>query len=281
MSDTIRTVALLHPGAMGASVGAAATGRARVVWASEGRSVDTRARAVSAGLDDVESLTRALEVADLVVSVCPPHAAEDLGRAVAGLGYSGLYLDANAISPDRTRRIGALLAEAGTHLVDGGIIGGPAWRAGTTRLYLSGERAAEVAAVFESSPLETVVLDGPVGAASALKMAYAAYSKGSAALVAGILALANHEGVQDALIEEWSRGEGRLARDYERMIGAAVPKAWRYVGEMDEIAATFAAAGLPSGFHEAASALYQRLERYKDAAPPPPTAEVIAELLRE
>ncbi|MCC6236963.1 MAG: NAD(P)-dependent oxidoreductase [Dehalococcoidia bacterium] len=277
----MRTVALLHPGAMGTSVGAAAAGNARVVWASEGRSADTRARAVSAGLEDIESLTRALEVADLVISVCPPHAAEDVAREVATRGYARLYLDANAISPDRTRRIADVLAEAGAQLVDGGIIGGPAWRAGTTRLYLSGERAAEVAAVFEGSPLETSVLDGPVGAASALKMAYAAYSKGSAALVAGILALATHEGVHDALLEEWARREGRLARDHERMIGAAVPKAWRYVGEMDEIAATFAAAGLPSGFHEAASALYRRLERYKDAAPPPPTAEVIAELLRE
>ncbi len=279
--DTIRTVALLHPGAMGASVGAAAAGNARVVWASEGRSADTRARAVGAGLEDAESLPRALEVADLVISVCPPHAAEDLARDVAARGYAGRYLDANAISPERTRRIGALLAGTGARLVDGGIIGGPAWRGGTTRLYLSGDCAAEVAAVFEGSPLEAVVLDGPVGAASALKMAYAAYSKGSAALVAAILTLATHEGVHAALLEEWARGEGRLARDYERMIGAAVPKAWRYVGEMDEIAATFAAAGLPSGFHEAASALYRRLERYKDSAPPPPTAEVVAELLRE
>ncbi len=276
----IETVGLLHPGAMGASVGAAAGGRARVVWASAGRSADTRARAVSAGLEDVETLERLLAVADLVVVVCPPHAAEDVAQAVAAVGFRGIYLDANAVSPARTRRIAAVVGGAGAAFVDGGIIGGPAWRGGTTRLYLAGERAAEAAACFEGSPLDALVLDGGIGAASALKMAYAAYSKGSAALIAAILALAEHEGVRPALLAEWGRGDGRLAREYERTIAAAVPKAWRYVGEMDEIAATFAAAGLPSGFHEAASALYQRLDSYRDADPPPPTDEVTARLLR-
>jgi 3-hydroxyisobutyrate dehydrogenase-like beta-hydroxyacid dehydrogenase len=275
----IATVGLLHPGAMGASVGAAAATQARVLWASEGRSADTRARAVSAGLEDAGSLEALAGAADLVISVCPPHAAEDVASAVAATGFAGLYLDANAISPQRARRIGEIVGASGAAFVDGGIIGGPAWRPNTTRLYLSGERAAEVAAVFEGSPLGAIVLEGPAGTASALKMAYAAYTKGSAALVAGILALATCEGVERPLLDEWRRGDGRLGNEYERMIAGAVPKAWRYVGEMEEIAATFAAAGLPSGFHEAAAALYARLDDYRDADPPPPTEEVIARLL--
>lgn len=277
----IEAVGLLHPGAMGTSVGAAAAGRARVRWASEGRSVDTAARAASAGLEDAGSLEALAQASELIISVCPPHAAEDLARAVAATGFAGLYLDANAVSPARTRRIGEIVEAAGARFVDGGIIGGPAWRAGTTRLYLSGPAASEVAAVFEGAPLSALVLEGPVGAASALKMSYAAYTKGVAALVAGALALATHEGVHPTLLQEWARGDGRLAREYERLIAGAVPKAWRFAGEMDEIAATFEAAGLPPGFHEAAAALYRRLDAYRDADPPPPTSEVIAQLLRD
>ncbi len=275
-------VGLLHPGAMGASVGAAALSRgARVLWASAGRSADTAARAASAGLEDAHTLEALAAASNVVISVCPPHAAEDMARAVAETGFAGLYLDANAVSPERARRIGAIVAASGAAFVDGGIIGGPAWRGGTTRLYVSGDRAAEVGALFEGSPLEARVLDGEVGAASALKMAYAAYSKGTAALVAAILALARREHVEGALLDEWGRGDGRLAREYERQLGAAVPKAWRYVGEMHEIAATFDAAGLPSGFHEAAAEVYRRLEEYRDASPVPPTAEVVARLLRD
>ena len=275
------TIGLLHPGAMGSAVGASLTPRARVLWASEGRSPATAERAATAGLHDAATLGAVCAASDLIISVCPPHAAEDVARDVAVAGFSGVYLDANAVSPARARRIAELVGAAGAGFVDGGIIGGPPWRAGTTRLYLSGVRASEVAASFAGSPLETVVLDGPVGAASALKMVYAAYSKGSAALVAAILATASREGVKDALIGEWSRGDGRLARQHDGMVRAAVPKAWRYVGEMDEIAATFAAAGLPPGFHEAAATLYRRLDTYRDADPAPDLDEVIATLLRD
>ena len=277
----MRTIGLLHPGAMGSAVGASLLPRARVLWASEGRSAATVDRAARAGLEDARNLDALAAASDLVISVCPPHAAEDVGREVAATGFAGVYLDANAVSPARTRRIAELVGAGGADFVDGGIIGGPPWRPGTTRLYLSGARALDVAACFEGGPLEAVVLDGPVGAASALKMVYAAYSKGSAALVAAILATASREGVRDALLEEWARGDGRLAKQHDGLVRGAVPKAWRYVGEMEEIAATFAAAGLPSGFHEAAATLYRRLDMYRDADPAPDLDEVIAALLRD
>ncbi len=271
-------IGLLHPGAMGASIGAAASRAASAVWASDGRSAATAERATRAGLRDVGTLSALVAASDAIISVCPPHAAEDVATAVAGLGFTGTYLDANAIAPQRARRIGEIVAAAGASFVDGGIIGGPAWQEGTTRLYLSGGGAAEAGRWFDGSALATVVIEGGAGAASALKMTYAAYTKGSSALVASILAVAQHEGVREALLGEWALSARRLLEDHERQLQAAAPKAWRYVGEMEEIAATFEGAGLPGGFHAAAADLYRRLEAYRDAEPPPSVDEIIAAL---
>ncbi len=275
------SIGMLHPGAMGASVGAAAAGHARVLWASQGRSGETAARAAEAELEDARTLEALVRNSGAIVSVCPPHAAEEVATAAARLGFAGVYLDANAISPARARRIGEIVAASGATLVDGGIVGGPAWRAGTTRLYLSGDGAAEVAGWFEGSPLGTVVLDAPVGGASALKMTYAAYTKGTSALVTAILAVAQREGVREALLDEWRDSQPRLLEGHQRQLQGAAPKAWRWVGEMEEIAATFEAAGLPGGFHGAAANVFRRLEQYRDADPPPPVEEIISAALRD
>lgn len=276
-------VGLLHPGAMGASVGAALAGQGRrVLWASEGRSAATRERAEGAGLEEAgatEALTAACET---VISVCPPDAALALAERVAGTGFAGVYVDANAVSPARGRAIGkAVLGGGARAFVDGGIIGPPAWRAGITRLYLSGVEAEAVAALFEGSPLEAVAIGPEPGAASALKMAYAAYTKGTSALLAGIIALAEREGVAEALREEWAISQADLAAGGEaRALGSAA-KAWRFAGEMEEIADTFAGAGLPDGFHRAAAEIYRRLAEFKDTPEPPALDEALAALLGE
>src|SRR5687767_4309206 len=129
----METIGLLHPGAMGSAVGASLTPRARVLWASEGRSAATVDRAVRAGIEDAGDLATLAAASDVIISVCPPHAAEDVAREVAGTGFAGVYLDANAVSPARTRRIAELVGASGADFVDGGIIGGPPWRSGTTR----------------------------------------------------------------------------------------------------------------------------------------------------
>ena len=147
-------------------------------------------------------------------------------------------------------------------------------RAGEARLYLSGPGASVIAAVFKGTTLEAIVLDGPIGAASAIKMAYAAWTKGSQALLLAIRALAVHEGVDAALVAEWARSQPDATARSERAASANIKKAWRFVGEMDEIAATFAAAGLPDGFHEAAGEIYRRLAGWKDTTTPPSMAEV-------
>jgi 3-hydroxyisobutyrate dehydrogenase-like beta-hydroxyacid dehydrogenase len=254
---------------------------ARVLWAAEERGAQTRRRAERAGLEDAGTLEALVRQSDIVVSVCPPHAALDVARAVAARRFAGTYVDANAVSPDTAREIGAVVARAGATFVDGGIVGPPPHRPGTTRLYLSGPEVGRAAAPFAGSPLEVITLDGPPGAASALKMAYAAWTKGSAALLMAVRALAAAEQVDAALLREWALSQPDLTARSEGAARGSAPKAWRWIGEMEEIAATFAAAGLPGGFHRAAAEVYQRLARYKDAAEPPPIAEVAAVLAGE
>ena len=264
-----KTIALLHPGEMGAALGACLVGCGhRVLWASEGRSAASLTRAAAAGIEDAGSLARAVDAADLVLSVCPPHGALDLAEEVAACGFDGLYLDANAIAPDTTREVGAIITAAKARFVDGGIIGPPPVRAGVTRLYLCGAQAKEVADLFAGSHTDASVLTGPIGAASALKVCYAAWNKGSIALLATIRTLAQIEGVDAALLAEWAVSQPDLARRSES-ITTQSRKAWRWIAEMDEIAASFEAADLPPGFHQAAGEIYRCLDTFKDAAATP------------
>jgi 3-hydroxyisobutyrate dehydrogenase-like beta-hydroxyacid dehydrogenase len=240
------TVGLLHPGEMGAAVGAVLRGQGvRVVWASEGRSEETRARAEAAGLEDAGSV---VEVArsDVVFSICPPHAALEVARSAE---FAGVYVDANAVSPATAREV----AEAVGEFVDGGIVGSPPREPGTARLYLSGDRASEVAELFAGSALDARVVSN----ASAVKMAYAAWTKGTAAMLLAIRELARREGVEDTLLAEWDLSVPELRQRYERARRSAEAKGWRWVGEMEEIAATFEADGLPGGFHRAAAEVYR------------------------
>jgi hypothetical protein len=156
-------------------------------------------------------------------------------------------------------------------------VGPPARAPGTTRLFLSGDGAGEVAALFLGSVLEAIVIDGGVGAASALKATYAAYTKGHAALFLAVRALARAEGVEDVLLTEWGRSQPDLGPRSEGAAATAA-KGWRFVGELEEIAETFKAAGLPEGFHRAAAELYARLAEFKDARTPPTLDEVLRAL---
>ena len=276
----VKTVALLHPGNMGVTIGAAAaTSGARVIWVAENRSKQSRRRANEASLVAVENLTDAVEQSDIILSVCPPHAALELARTVAALHFRGLYVDANAVSRATAETIGETVTRAGATFVDGGIIGSPVKRAGTTRFYLAGPRAAEVANLFAASMLDARAIGDAPGAASALKIAYAAWTKCTDALVLAIRALATREGVDQALLQEWAISQPDLERRSIQAAALAVPKAWRYVGEMKEIAATLAAAGLPSGFHTAAADLYERLTHFKDMTSPAPTVSAVVDAL--
>jgi 3-hydroxyisobutyrate dehydrogenase-like beta-hydroxyacid dehydrogenase len=250
-------IGLVHPGEMGSAVGACLVGCGHeVLWASEGRSPETAARAERAGLTDAGTLDALVAKSELVLSICPPHAALEVARDLEG--FVGLYVDANAVSPETARDVAALHPSA----VDGGIVGGPPWPGSSgTRLYLSGRDAETVAALFTGSPLATAVLSGEVGHASALKMVYAAWSKGSSALLLAIREVARAEGVDEALAREWESSQPDLPARYELAKSSAASKGWRWVGEMEEIAATFAANGEPDGFHLAAAEVFRGMPR--------------------
>jgi 3-hydroxyisobutyrate dehydrogenase-like beta-hydroxyacid dehydrogenase len=280
--DTITTIGLLHPGEMGSMVGAAARANGlRVLWASDGRGAQTATRGGAAGLEDVKTLASLVAASQVILSICPPHAAVDLARLVMARPFSGIYVDGNAVSPATGCEIGRIVTDAGATFVDGGIIGPPPVKAGTTRLYLSGTQAARVARLFAKGPLEAIAIDGGPGAASALKMAYAAYTKGTSALLMGIRALAAQAGVDGPLQQEWARSQPGVGNRSESAARDNARKAWRFTGEMAEIAATFEDAGLPGGFFVAAGEIYERLAAYKDAAEPPSLEEVLSVLRGE
>ncbi|MGO9192010.1 MAG: DUF1932 domain-containing protein [Streptosporangiaceae bacterium] len=279
------TVGLLHPGEMGAAVGQCLAGAGhQVLWVPEGRGAATSARAAAAGLTGVGGgLAELVRRAGVIVSVCPPHAALDVARRVAGAGFGGVYVDANAISPATAREVAGLVEADGASYVDGGIIGTPPVAPGFIRFYLSGARAGEVRALFDGSLVDARVVDyeprtgagdigarsgaggigarsgaGGIGAASAVKMAYASWTKGTAALLLAARALARAEGVEETLLAEWGISQPGLDDRSARAGGSAAAKGWRWIAEMEEIAATMAAAGLPGGFHQAAAEIYRR-----------------------
>ena len=273
------TIGILHPGEMGISVAASARNSGHsVLWAADGRSAETRQRAETQGLVDAGTLKALCQECTVIISVCPPHAAEETAQAALEQGFRGLYVDANAIAPARAVRIGEALAAGGTTFVDGGIIGGPAWKPGETWLYLAGEQAGRAAACFTAGPLETEVLGAEIGRASALKMCYAAVTKGTTALLCAALGAAEGLGIRGDLERHWERDEAGSVARTQRRVQRVTAKAWRFAGEMDEIAATFTSAGMPAGFHQAAAEIYQRLAGFKAQAETPALEEVLEAL---
>ncbi len=274
---------------MGAAVGGCLSQRGlTVLWASAGRSPATAARAAAAGMRDVGSPGELSGQADVILSVCPPHAALEVARSVAG--FQGIYVDANAVSPATTREVAEIVTAGGARYVDGGIIGAPPRSPGDSRLYLSGLWAEEISDLFADTALDAQVIGDGIGQASAVKMAYAAWTKGTAALILAIRALARAEGVEQTLVAEWQQSQPEWQQSQPALTArphaaarSALQKGWRWVAEMEEIAATMSAAGLPPGFHEAAAAVYTRVPHTTTSAPTdePSLTTVINALLAE
>ena len=230
-----------------------------VLWASDGRSPESRTRAEAAGSNDVGTLAELCARAEIVVAVCPPASATELATEVADAGFGGIYCDANAISPETSRQI----ARRFVRFVDGGIVGPPVRSSGSTRLYLSGIEADAVAAIWAGTELGVQVIGDQPGQASALKMAYAGWTKGSSALLLAVRAMARAEGVEEALTAEWDISQHGLAARSEFTAAMTGPKAWRFVGEMQQIAESMRATGVSGQFHDGAAEVYERLTPLK------------------
>ena len=274
-------IGILYPGEMGISVAASAqNGGNQVCWASQSRSAATRERATKYGLRDLHTLPALCAESSILLSVCPPHAAENVANDVRACGFKGLFVDANAIAPQRVIRIGEAMQRAGVSFVDGGIIGLPAWKPGATRLYLSGTHAAEIASCFSVGPLEARVLGPDIGKASALKMCYAAYTKGTTALLCAIVATAERLGVRNDLYEQWAHEDPKFPEQVTKRVRDVTSKAWRWSPEMEEISSTFSEAGLPGDFHIAAATIYRRLSEFKDAGTTPSLEDVLEALVQ-
>jgi 3-hydroxyisobutyrate dehydrogenase-like beta-hydroxyacid dehydrogenase len=251
------TIGLLHPGRMGAAVGRQLVGKGhRVLWDPAGRSAATAERAEEAGLERAGDLIAGSEV---IISLCPPASAEQVAEGVTGFG--GVFVEANAISPARVRQI----ADRAGRVVDGCVIGPPPSERTGARLYLSGdgEDVATIAALFASTAVEAVAIEGGVGQASALKMAFGSYNKTMGALAAVSHALAETYGVGDHLLTEARRITGHQLADPGRLPGVAA-RAWRWAPEMDEVAATLDDAGLPAELAEGAAAVFRRWDEDRD-----------------
>lgn len=285
-----QNLAILHPGAMGIFVAASAQNAGhKVHWLSQGRSIRTRNRASEHNLIEMDCLDHLCDTCSIIISVCPPHAAEEMAHQIVASAYRGIYVDANAISPQRARRIGLLMKETDITFVDGGIIGGPVWKPEEhndqhTWLYLAGneETATKtVADIFHGSPLSTSIIGNTIGQASALKMCYAAYTKGTTALLATIIAAAESMEVREQLHTQWERDFPNLYQQAVNRTRRVTAKAWRFAGEMQEISATFAAAGLPGEFHMGAYEIYHRMASFKNAPETPDLDTVLQALIKD
>ncbi|MFG1927893.1 DUF1932 domain-containing protein [Cryptosporangium sp. NPDC048952] len=253
-------IGVLHPGAMGAAVGGelVAAGHA-VYWVTADRGANTYRRSQAAGLRPLATLDELASTCAVILSICPPAAASSVASAVAATGFDGIFVDANAIAPSRAREIATILPT-----VDGGIVGPPPGGPGRTILYLSGTGAGDLTALFTGTRVETRVLDGEVGKASALKLAFAAYNKISCALAAQSYALAASYGVQNDLETLAGSTLPGTPLDGPSALSGVAERAWRWAPEMQEIATAAAESGLDPGIAEAAAALFARWDVFKD-----------------
>ncbi|MFI8085863.1 DUF1932 domain-containing protein [Kitasatospora sp. NPDC086009] len=264
MTEAQPALGVLHPGSMGAAVAscAAATGT-QVLWWPAGRSAATARRAAEAGLEPVAELNELLQRAEVVLSLCPPAAAEDVAREVAGMGFTGVYVEGNAISPNRVQRIADLMGRSARAVLDGSVIGSPPVGGKHARLFLSGppDAGALLTSMFAGTAVSTAVLGEEIGQASALKVSYTTYQKASRVLAALSYGLAEHHGVDQALLHVAGRRAGSylVETDY---IAKTASRAWRWAPEMEEAADTLREAGLPD---EVLRAITATLRRWTDA----------------
>ena len=259
------TLAVLMPGDMGHAVGRVLREHGyRVLTCLEGRSARTRALAQAAGLEDAGDLKSLTAEAGMILSILPPARAlpqaQDVAKAMGQAGSAPIYVDCNAISPMLSARVGGVIEGAGASYIDAGIIGLAPGKGTPPRFYVSGADTAPMEAL-NGKGFEVLALEGGVGAASGLKMCYAALTKGKWTLQTAVLLTAEQLGLSQALTEEFAYSQQGELKSMRGKVSRLPADSQRWIGEMEEIAATFKDAGVSSGFHEGAAEIFRLLSK--------------------
>ncbi|MFC1957269.1 DUF1932 domain-containing protein [Chloroflexota bacterium] len=284
----VRIVGIMSPGDMGSAIGKILSDAGLdVVTCLEGRSELTRLRASEAGMRDVPSLDHLVREADLLLSVLVPSEAVALGKRVADsirrTGARPVFADINAIAPQTITNIGRMIADAGITFIDGGIIGLPP-QAGksNTRIYCSGPDTTAMESLAKSG-LDIRVLGTNIGQASGLKMVYAASTKGTTALWTELMVAARALGLEDALKAEFEISHSDIAEKLVGRIPSMPRRARRWVGEMEEIAATFEGLGMTPFMLQGAAEMYRLVSKTpladQTSREPDPSLEAILQTL--
>ena len=267
----MKTVAIMSPGDMGEGIGASIKGQGfDIVTVLAGRSSETRMRAERAAFRPVPDLEALTSEADLILSIMPPERAEGFANAAAAAmrtaGRAPAYADMNAISPATSLRIADAMAKAGADYIDGGIVGwAPLKSEKATRLYVSGP-CANVMNALDGNGKIVRQLGDEIGRASAVKMIYASITKGTDTLLTAAYTAAEALGVREVMEAEWADSQPDALARMARRIPALPADAGRWIGEMEEIAATYGSVGLPPHFHKGAAEVYRLLDATPFAA---------------
>ena len=276
------TIGIVSMGDMGHAIARTLReGGHRVLAALDGRSERTYALATKADIEDVGSLNTMISQVDLILSIMPPVAAPEFANSAAlemrNSGTTPVFIDCNAVAPRTVQHIAETIMQSGGTFIDGSIIGAPPGRRTPTRLYVSGPDA-EVLASLARPDLEIRPLGSEIGTASGIKMFYAALTKGTMSLDTLVLLGAQQMGLSVPLIREFSESQPHAL---ERMRGSVpwlAADAERWVGEMEEIAKTFADAGLTDQMHLGAANIFQLLANSTLATETRETADRTLEL---
>jgi 3-hydroxyisobutyrate dehydrogenase-like beta-hydroxyacid dehydrogenase len=257
----LKTVGILSPGDMGHTVGQVLNEHGlRTITCLRGRSERTRLLAKKANMSDVADYETLVQEADMILSILVPAQAKQAAQEVAGAlpktKTNLTYADCNAISPETVRQVGEIIRRAGAQFVDASIIGPPPRKEGLTRFYASGP-GLYAFQELNGFGLDVRPLGEQVGLASAIKMCYAALTKGLAALATELLTAAEALGVYKALRDEFLMSQSSLLEHMERQLPIMPMKSRRWVGEMEEIAATFAQVGLTPKILQGAADIYR------------------------
>jgi len=263
MSRDIKTIAILYPGEMGAALAAVLRGRGlRVVTTLEGRSAGTASRARAAGLEVLNSLAEVVRAADVVISVALPDAAEDIARAYCAQARHAparaIYVDANSISPESASAIGAMITAAGRSFVDAALNGLARNLTTSGTLFLSGDRAAEVAALFGDA-VRVKQLGSESGAASSMKMLLGGMSKGLCGLFLELALVAERRGMLDEMLTACDAIYPGMQHVIDRMLPTYAQHAPRRAAEMRELESTAQAAGVEPCVLDAVRRLHELL----------------------